>query len=150
MIRRDRSDSAYAHWVIYTFASAIPAAGYGPAIAQQPAKSAAEAPSTWREFSLRLKAACEKTMQGSDETARRLQTSLAAPRSDSPDQAPPRVMVSVWIDRVGAVERASFAPLSTEQATQDLKTLLSRASPGAPPADMLQPVRLMLSLTSRP
>ncbi|MTD92721.1 hypothetical protein GIW81_00035 [Hyphomicrobium sp. xq] len=149
MKRRDRSGGAYAQWVTYTLASAILAAGYGPAMPQQPSKSAAEAPLAWREFSARLKAECEKTLQADDETARRLQATLETLRASSPDQAPLRVLVSVWVGGVGDVDRISFQPLPTEQASADLKTLLSRATPGAPPADMLQPVRLMLSLTPR-
>ena len=148
MRRRDRS-GAYAHWVGYTLATAMLAAGCGPAMSEQPSRSAAEAPAAWREFSLRLKTECEKTLQGTDDTARRLQASLDTLRSSSPEQAALRVTVSIWIDGVGAIERVSFPPLPTEQATADLKALLSRASPGRPPADMLQPVRLVLSLAAR-
>jgi hypothetical protein len=116
---------------------------------QQPSKTAAEAPLAWREFSTRLKAECEKALHGGDETARRLQAAVETLHGSSPEQAPLRVVVSIWVDGIGSIERVSFQPLSSEQATADLKTLLSRASPGPPPADMLQPVRLMLSLGPR-
>lgn len=147
MGRRDRQ-GAYTHCVSSMLAAAMLAAGYGAAISQQPSRSAAEAPSSWREFSLRLKAECEKALHGDDETARRLQASLKE-QGRSREKTPLRVPVSIWIDGVGGIERVSFQPLPTEQATADLNALLSRASPGAPPADMLQPVRLMLSLTAR-
>jgi hypothetical protein len=149
MRQRDRSGGAYAHWVSFTLASAILAAGFGPAMAQQPTKSAAEAPSTWSQFASRLKSECEKTLQADDDTARRLRASLEALRASSAEQPPLRVLVSVWIGAVGGIDRVSFQALPTGEATADLKTLLSRASPGPPPADMLQPVRLMLSLTTR-
>lgn len=149
MKRHDRSGGAYAHWVRYTLASAMLAAGYGPAMPQQPEKSAAEAPAHWREFSAHLKAAFETALAGSDATALRLRSALAKQPAVAPSGAPLRVAVSIWIAGSGAIERVSFEPFADAQKTADLRTLLTRASAGPPPPDMLQPVRLILSLTAR-
>lgn len=146
MIPRDISGMWGTYFLRSVLVSAILVACCGPVAAQQATKSVAEAPAAWREFSARLKAECEKSLQGQDGTAQRLQSALAALRGASPAQVPARVIVSVWVDGVGTVQHVSFDPLPTAQATADLKAVLSRALPGAPPADMLQPVRLMLSL----
>ena len=115
----------------------------------QPFRSAADAPASWGTFAARLKSACELTLRADDEIARRLQTSLDKLRAASPPDEPPmHVAVSLWIAADGTINRVSFPPLADQRATADLKSLLLRASPGAPPADMLQPVRLSLSLGS--
>jgi hypothetical protein len=116
----------------------------------EPYRSAVDAPLAWGVFSKHLKSECELALQANNEIARRLNAELeklqAAAKSNDP---PVRVNVSLWIKPTGAVERVSFAPLSTDQATSDLNMLLTGVEAGAPPADMLQPVRLLLSLEPR-
>lgn len=113
-------------------------------------RSAAEAPAAWGAFAARLKSACERALQADDETGKRLQESLHKLQADtSRDEPPMRVAVRLWIKRDGAIDRVSFPSLGNPQVTADLKTLLSRINAGAPPADLLQPVRLSLSLAPR-
>lgn len=120
------------------------------AVHAEPFRSAAEAPAAWGAFAMRLKSACEQALEAKDETGRRLQLSLRKLHAaTSPDEPPMRVTVSLWIRADGTIERVSLAALSDAQATSDLRALLSRANAGVPPPDMLQPVRLSLSLAPR-
>lgn len=120
------------------------------AVHAEPLRSAAEAPPAWLAFAVRLKAACERALQVDDETGRRLQESLHKLQvATSRDEPPMRVAISLWIKRDGTVDRVSFPSLGDPQATSDLRALLSRANAGAPPADLLQPVRLSVSLAPR-
>lgn len=61
---------------------------------------------------------------------------------------PPPLIVRVWVEPDGKVERVAFDPLGDVQADADLRTLLT-AQPLAepPPRDMRQPMVLQLTLS---
>jgi hypothetical protein len=110
-------------------------------------RNAADAPATWGAFSKRLKLACETALHADNPMSRRLNTALSKLRTTAnPDEPPMRVKVSLWISPIGGIDRVSFPPLGSEQATSDLNALLTQVTAGAPPPDMLQPVQLLLSL----
>jgi hypothetical protein len=57
------------------------------------------------------------------------------------------MLVRVWLNADGTVERVLFAPLPDPQADADLHTILKRGNIGeSPPPDMLQPLNLRFSL----
>lgn len=135
---------------LFSLLGCILAVGAVEAVHAEPFRSAAEAPAAWGAFAARLKAACERALQADDDTGKRLQESLRKFQADTPPDEPPmRVAVRLWVKRDGAIDRVSFPSLGDPKATADLSTLLMRANAGAPPADLLQPVRLSLSLAPR-
>lgn len=113
-------------------------------------RNAADAPPSWGVFAKRLKSACESALQANNPIARRLNDALEKIQTAAkPDEPPLRVRVSLWIALNGTISRVAFTPLASDQATADLSALLTRVSAGVPPADMLQPIHLSLSLTPR-
>jgi hypothetical protein len=112
-------------------------------------QSGAEAPKAWIEFANLLRFRSETILRSDDAAALRLQEALQK-LNDTGDTPPPlNVTVKMWVDKSGKIERVSFAPLADAAANADLTTLLSSISAGVPPPDMLQPVRLKLSLELR-
>lgn len=126
---------------------------YGPSVARaQVYRSAAEAPSTWRNYAMRLQANFQQRLAEHDKAVARIANEMAHARSatGASDASPPAaVTMRVWVAPNGKLERVAFDNL-TEAAAADLGVLLGTADVGAPPPDMLQPLRLRLSLhTSR-
>lgn len=112
-------------------------------------RSATEAPAAWNEFAGNLRARSEASLRADDEVARRFQIALEKLKSAGGGSPSAMLAVKVWIAPSGHVERVSFAPLADANADADLKILLTRVVADAPPADMLQPIRLKLSLEPR-
>src|SRR5262249_31127363 len=112
-------------------------------------RPAAEAPAAWTAFAKTLQTRSEAALRADDEVARRLQTALEKLRVANPDQPPLKIAMRVWVAASGRVERVTFTALPDAAADADLRTLLSRVMVGAPPAGMLQPVHLRLSLEPR-
>jgi hypothetical protein len=136
------------HWVI-SFVAAFFA--YAPtALAADQFLNAGDAPPAWTAFASRLKIACEKELRAGNDVSRRLKDRLTKIQANAvPGTDPMRVAVKIWVAPAGVVSRVSFPPLSDEQATRELQTVLLRATPGAPPANLLQPVQLSISLKPR-
>lgn len=143
-----KSSGAVVHWLLSAVAVLI---------AITPRASAADhfldagaAPPAWAAFASRLKIACEKELRANNDVSRRLNDRLTKIQADAgPGSDPMRVAVKIWVSPFGVVERVSFAPLSDGEATGDLQIILSRAKPGVPPADLLQPVQLSIALKPR-
>lgn len=73
-------------------------------------------------------------------------------RTRSADDQPTTTLVlKVWIDPVGRIERLEFTPFAHEQANADLRAaIVGRRLPSAPPRDMLLPLRIGIQLESAP
>lgn len=136
------------HWVISLVAVFI---AYAPtASAADQFLNAGDAPPAWTAFASRLKIACEKELGADNDVSRRLNDRLTKIQASAvPGSDPMRVAVKIWVASAGAIDRVSFAPLSDGEATSDLQIILRRAKPGVPPADLLQPVQLSISLKPR-
>jgi hypothetical protein len=136
------------HWVISLVAVLIACSPRASAADQF--LNAGDAPPAWTAFASRLKIACEKELRADNDVSRQLNDRLTKIQANAvPGTDPMRVAVKIWVAPAGVVSRASFPPLSDEQATRELQTILLRAIPGAPPADLLQPVQLSISLKPR-
>jgi len=122
-------------------ASASPVAGQG--VDYRPA---AEAPAAWQEFAQRLQTHFQERLAADDEGARRFQDYLAKHAGAAADAPPVAVVVRAWILPDGKLERVEFDGLDDAAAAADLRALLAAGAVGAPPPDMLQPLRLRLSL----
>ena len=85
---------------------------------------------------------------GDDGAAIRFRAYLKIHRGAS-DGPPPSLIVKLWVNPDGSVERVSFPAFGDAVATRDLRTVLTRGNIGeAPPPEMLQPLVLRFSLPS--
>jgi hypothetical protein len=108
-------------------------------------RDAQSVPATWQRFAQLVQYRLGERLSAGNEPAYRLHLYLQ--ERERPDEAPQSVIVSIWLDHMGNVERVDFPSFGDRQADQDLRTVLSDGPIGeAPPHDMLQPLRLRLSL----
>jgi hypothetical protein len=108
-------------------------------------RSADTAPASWQDFARGLQGRFAQRLAADDADARQLADELAK-RNAGPDAAPLTFVARTWISAGGEVERLEFDGLGDEKIAVGLRGLLSRDNVGAPPPDMLQPLRLRLSL----
>jgi hypothetical protein len=111
--------------------------------------SAAEAPPSWGQFSKLVKYRIVSWIGANDPIANRLRAYLTkhAGQADGPPQS---MQVRAWVNPDGTIERVLFSTLNNSQADADLQTILQRGNIGeGPPPEMLQPIRLRLSLNSK-
>jgi hypothetical protein len=105
-----------------------------------------KAPPSWGQFAKLVQYRFETWIGADDEVASRFRAYLTehAGKEDGP---PPTLVVKVWLNPDGTVERVSFAALKDARADADLHTILKRGNIGeAPPPEMLQPLNLRFSL----
>jgi hypothetical protein len=124
------------------------AAGLGAAtsVAAQDSnyRSAASAPAAWQTFAKQLKARFEQRLAADDPEARKLQDDMA--KQDAENAKPLTFGVRAWIRPDGEIERVEFDGLDDDNLKISLRAILGCCEVGAPPSDMLQPLRLRLSL----
>lgn len=115
-----------------------------PALAQRADfQSATAAPAAWQVFARQLQSQFQQQLAADDSVARQVRDGIAGQVAES--DRPSSVVVRTWILPSGRVERVDFDGLEADVAGP-LRTLLARDNVGAPPADMLQPLHLRLSL----
>jgi hypothetical protein len=105
-------------------------------------RPAAAAPTAWQTFAKQLQNGFQEQL-AADDVAQEVQRAMAARVSGG--NAPAEVLVRAWILPSGQIERVEFNQIAPLFAIR-LRAILSRANVGAPPADMLQPVHVRLSL----
>ncbi|WP_143149270.1 hypothetical protein [Hyphomicrobium sp. CS1BSMeth3] len=108
-----------------------------------------DVPAAWTAFAKSLQMQSQTVLRGDDEVARRLQVHLEKLRVANPNMPPLALTIRMWVDANGRVQPVAHPPLLEPAANADLKTLLARVAAGPPPAGMLQPVHLRLSLELR-
>lgn len=133
-----RSLLAIAGW----FGVAAEVARPQPAVGQEYRASDA-APVEWRVYAQRVQELFRVSLAADDDVAR----DLAATRGKAgKSDMPPSFTVRAWIAGSGQVERLEFKGLEASTASL-VRSRLMRADIGAsPPAGMLQPLHLRLSL----
>ena len=103
------------------------------------------APASWQAFAKQLQGRFEQRIAADDAAARKFQDYMT--KRDGGPNAPPLTFVArTWILPDGEVERLEFDGLDDKGIAVNLLMLLARDNVGAPPPDMLQPLRLRLSL----
>jgi len=108
-------------------------------------RSAATAPASWQVFAKQLQGRFERRLAADDKDPRSFQDYLA--KREAGANAPPLTFVArTWVLPDGKVERIEFDGLDDQEIAVHLRTLLTRDNVGTPPVDMLQPLRLRLSL----
>lgn len=116
------------------------------AVAQRTDYRAATAvPATWQDYAKRLQQRIQDRLAGDDDAARSFQVHLEN-RSQAAGSI--SVVARIWTMSGGGIERIEFDGLEGEAAVY-LRALLLRVDIGPPPRDMLQPLRLRLSLRPR-
>jgi hypothetical protein len=122
------------------------AAGRAPAAAQSTDyKAASEAPAAWRDYASRLQGAFQQQIETDGDMSQWLVT-FAAGREK--EKKPLTFVVSASILPDGKMDRITFDNSMDPELGGRLRPLLASANAGAPPPDMLQPLRLRLRLRS--
>lgn len=106
-------------------------------------RAAGAVPAAWQEFARQLQGHFQERLSGDDEAARRIQDHMA--KRAAAERAQPSLIVRAWISPIGGIERVESDGLD-EVGAVTLRALLAGVEVGPPPADMLQPVHLRLSL----
>lgn len=114
--------------------------------AQAQAVDAANAPVEWVRYAQDATLAVTGLLESDSETATRLRAYLDATRA-APDQPTAPLILKLWVDGRGSVSRIDFAPFAHPEPNADLKSLIvGQAVAGAPPKDMLLPLRILIQL----
>jgi hypothetical protein len=115
----------------------------------QPYRSAADVPASWRDFALQLQARLQQRLAADDDIAGKVAGDMGSGGKDAADASPPTVMIRVWVSPGGKIERLVFDDFNGK-AADALRLVLTSGDVGLPPPDMLQPLRLRLSLRPKP
>ena len=133
--------------IISTGCVALIAGCFVSPAAAQTTVSPANAPPTWAQFAKLVKYRFEEGLSSDDPISARFRVYLKA-QAGASDGPPDTLTVAIWIKPDGAIERVSFPPFGDAGATKDLTKILTGAKIGeAPPADLVQPIRLRFKLT---
>ncbi|MGO4712932.1 hypothetical protein [Bradyrhizobium sp. 2TAF24] len=144
-------DSRVARWLRwFGAATGLITVGIGastaPAVAQRADfQSAAAAPAAWQAFARQLQSQFQHQLAGEDVAAQQVRDVMTG---HGVGASPSSVVVRAWILPSGTVERVDLDGVEADVAGP-LRTLLVRDNVGVPPADMLQPLHLRLSLRPR-
>ena len=106
-----------------------------------------EAPAAWVAYAEAVTTTLSDWLGEDGEAATRLRAYLQAARP-AEDQPTPPLLLKVWIDRQGVVERLEFAPFAHEEANADLRTVVVGRRLAAPPPEMLLPLRIAIEITA--
>jgi hypothetical protein len=108
-------------------------------------RSADSAPAVWQNFAMGLQNRFNQRLAADDKDVHQFGDELTKRYAGT--GAEPRTFVArTWISPGGKIERLEFDGLDDKEVAAKLRALLTRDNVGAPPPDMLQPLRLRLSL----
>jgi len=112
-------------------------------------RSGVAVPAAWKRYAELVQFRFVEWMSGDAEAAYRFHLFMENRVIDSAEP-PAALTVKTWIGDDGIVRRIDFPSLGDAQAEEDLREVLVGQDIGeAPPADMLQPLYLRLSLQWR-
>lgn len=106
---------------------------------------AATVPASWQAFGKHLSDQFEQRIAGDDKDARTFKEYLTD-RVSKPNPPPQTFVARTWILSDGRIERLEFDGLNDDDIATHLRAVLMRDNVGVPPFDMIQPLRLRLSL----
>ena len=112
-----------------------------------------EVPEAWLSYAQLAGGQFQGRLDGNSRAASVLHAYLEdRAESATADTPRPEIVVRVWIDATGAVTHAEFDTLGQPAADAALRYLLTGSGPLSerPPSDMLQPLRLRLTLRPNP
>ena len=124
-------------------------AGTSSAATQVSAYSSAEAvPAAWLDYAKGLQSRFQQEVSGDGDAARRIQDFMLKHAGETNAPAP-ALVVRTWVQADGKIARIEFDGLDDNDVAASLRALLISGDVGVPPTDMLQPLRLRLSLRSK-
>jgi hypothetical protein len=113
-----------------------------------PAQSVApsQAPAEWVRYAEAATGTISAWLEEDGEAAAGFRNYLHQTRP-ADDQPTPTLILKVWVDPDGRIDRIEFPPFAHEQANADLRmAVVGRALEAPPPPDMLLPIRLAIQL----
>jgi hypothetical protein len=125
----------------------------GAAIVAHPAgaqnlqyRSPDNVPVAWVRYAELVQYRLTEWLAADNETVARFHLFLQE-KSAAADGPPENLLVKVWVAPDGKIDRIEAPSLNNQQTDADLRAILGQGDVGeAPPADMLQPLRLRLTL----
>jgi hypothetical protein len=108
-------------------------------------RSADSAPAAWQNFAMGLQSRFNQRLAADDKDVREFGDELAK-RYAGTGVEPLTFVARTWISPGGKIQRLEFDGLEDQEVAAKLRALLTRGDVGAPPPDMLQPLRLRLAL----
>jgi len=108
-----------------------------------------DAPASWNAYAVMLHNMVQVWLADNTDAALRLGSYLEGIRAND-RSGKVSLPLEIWIDGKGAVSDVRFPLFAHEQANTDMLAVLrGREMPEAPPSDMVQPVRLKLTLSAK-
>ena len=132
--------------ILAAMVALIPGVGAAGEAAPQ-SMTASEAPAAWVAYAEAVTTTLSDWLGEDSETATRLRAYLHATRP-AEDQPTPSLLLKVWIDRQGVVERLEFTPFAHEEANADLRGTVVGRLVAPPPPNMLLPLRIVVELAA--
>lgn len=129
-------------------AALIPGMGVAREAAPQ-SVTASEAPVRWVRYAEAAATELSAWLEEESEAATRVRAYLHAARPVDGQPAPP-LLLKVWIDDEGLVDRLEFTPFAHEEVNADLRAAVLGRRLAPPPPDMLSPLRIAVELTPKP
>jgi hypothetical protein len=118
------------------------AAGAGASAQDLNYRSQQAAPPSWQQFAKLVKYRFEEWISADDEVAKRFR-GWVLEHAGKDDGPPQKLIIRVWANPDGTIEKVTFPALTDPQANDDLRAILKRGNIGeAPPPEMLQPLQL--------
>ncbi|MET4896568.1 hypothetical protein RN629_05255 [Sphingomonadaceae bacterium jetA1] len=108
----------------------------------------ATAPVEWVHYAQGATAVVMRLLKADNEVAVRLRAYLDQTRP-APGEPTAPLVLKLWIDRDGAVSRVDFTPFVHPEPNADLRSLIvGQKLDGAPPRNMLLPLRIAVQLAA--
>ncbi|WP_213285441.1 hypothetical protein [Bradyrhizobium sp. sGM-13] len=111
-------------------------------------RSATAVPEAWQVFARQLQQKFEQQLAGDSDGARRIQDYLMR-RGGAADAPALKLALRAWVLADGRVSRIEVDGMDDAGMRVELRALLMAGGVGAPPPEMLQPLRLRLSLRAK-
>lgn len=111
-------------------------------------RSATAVPEAWQAFARQLQQNFERQLAGDSDGARRIQDYLMR-RGGAADAPALKLALRAWVLADGRVSRIEVDGMDDAGMRVELRALLMAGGVGAPPPEMLQPLRLRLSLRTK-
>jgi hypothetical protein len=107
------------------------------------------APASWNAYSMMLHNMVQVWLADNTDAALRLSSYFEGMRTND-HSGKVSLPLEIWIDAKGTATDVRFPLFAHEQANADMLTVLrGREMPEPPPSDMVQPVRLKLTLSAK-
>jgi len=122
--------------------------GMGVAREAPQSVTASQAPVGWVRYAEGVTTELSAWLEEESEAATRVRAYLHAAGPVDGQPTPP-LLLKVWIDHEGLVDRLEFTPFADEEVNADLRAAVIGRRLAPPPPDMLSPLRIAVELTPK-